>query len=751
VVDDLGLLIFATFATVCAGLAARAAQGRQRTAWICMTVGLAGWAIGEAIWCYYQLLLGMADAPFPSVADIAYLIFPIGASAALVLFPTGYSSQSRTRLLLDSLIIAGAIFEISWVFVLEDVWAAGGESHFALGLSLAYPLSDVVVVSVALLVLAKARTGQRLTLILLTAGALLNALSDTAFVYLTMRGTYSGGLTDVGYVAALAVLAMAALVSRQSAYNDETETWPATGSAAQWLPYAPLVVAGAVCTVRYLHEPRFTVIFLTSAFLMSAVLARQFVVVRQNRRLLETVADQALRDSLTGLANRALFHDRLTHALQLHQRDDLSVAVVSLDLDDFKSVNDNHGHPTGDALLVQVAHRLVDCVRTGDTVARLGGDEFAVLLEGSPHQSRLIANRVVHAFAEPFVIDRHELVMRPSVGLAVVTADPEISTEMLLKRADTAMYSAKRSRSGGVHTFTPEMHPLDSDESEDDGARLLDDLRRAIDNVDLTLVYQPKFNLCDGLIVGVEALVRWPHPELGLLGPDRFLPLVRRHGLVRSVTELVLAQALDDVADWRAHGVALPIAVNISAPSLSDLELPARIRRALVDRDIPPALLTVEITEDLLVDNIDRTRTVLDSLRSHGIRVAIDDFGSGYSALSYLRDLPIDEVKLDRQFIAPILVDPRSASIVRAVIDLSHDLGVTTVAEGVEDEQTAERLREYGCEVVQGYFCSPPVGASDILDLIRGVKPCCDGEDQVGRCSSGDTVALPLESRFSAP
>jgi EAL domain-containing protein (putative c-di-GMP-specific phosphodiesterase class I) len=341
--------------------------------------------------------------------------------------------------------------------------------------------------------------------------------------------------------------------------------------------------------------------------------------------------------------------------------------------------------------------------------------------------------------------------MRPSVGLAVVTADPEISTEMLLKRADTAMYSAKRSRSGGVHTFTPEMHPLDSDECDDDGARLLDDLRRAIDNVDLTLVYQPKFSLCDGLIVGVEALVRWPHPELGLLGPDRFLPLVRRHGLVRSVTELVLAQALDDVADWRTHGVELPIAVNISAPSLSDLELPARIRRALVDRDIAPALLTVEITEDLLVDNIERTRTVLDSLRSHGIRVAIDDFGSGYSALSYLRDLPIDEVKLDRQFVAPILVDPRSASIVRAVIDLSHDLGVTTVAEGVEDEQTAERLREYGCEVVQGYFCSPPVGASDILDLIRGVKPCCDGEDETGRCSSGDTVALPLESRFSAP
>ncbi|HZN83561.1 MAG TPA: bifunctional diguanylate cyclase/phosphodiesterase [Mycobacterium sp.] len=339
--------------------------------------------------------------------------------------------------------------------------------------------------------------------------------------------------------------------------------------------------------------------------------------------------------------------------MQLHQRDDQSVAVVSLDLNDFKSVNDSLGHPAGDALLVQVAQRLVDCVRTGDTVARLGGDEFAVLLEGRAHQSRLIAHRVVQAFDERFVVDGHDLLMRPSVGLAMVTADAKISTDTLLKRADTAMYAAKRSRSGDVHTFTPEMHRPDGNDCGGDGARLLDQLRSAIDNVDLTLVYQPKFDLRDGAIVGVEALVRWPHPELGMLGPDHFLPLVRRHGLIRSVTELVLAGALDDAADWRARGVEVPIAVNISAPSLGDLDLPGRIERALVDRDMSARSLTVEITEDLLVDNVDRTRTVLDDMRARGIRVAIDDFGSGYSALSYLRDLPIDEVKLDRQFITP--------------------------------------------------------------------------------------------------
>jgi diguanylate cyclase (GGDEF)-like protein len=423
------------------------------------------------------------------------------------------------------------------------------------------------------------------------------------------------------------------------------------------------------------------------------------------------------------------------------------VAVVSLDLDDFKHVNDSLGHLAGDTLLVEVGQRIVDCVRTGDTVARIGGDEFAILLEGSVYQSRLIANRVVHAFDERFVVDGRDVLMRPSVGLAMVGADEQITTDALLNRADIAMYSAKRTRSGSVHTFTPEMHQTTADDRDDGG--LLDQLRDAIDNVDLTLVYQPKFDLQDGSVVGVEALVRWPHPELGMLGPDRFLPLVRRHGLVRSVTELVLARALDDAAEWRARGVEVPIAVNISAPSLADLDLPNRVARALADRGVSANTLTVEITEDLLVDNIDRTRTVLDDLRRHGIRVAIDDFGSGYSALSYLRDLPIDEVKLDSHFVIPILVDRRAAAIVRSVIDLAHELGVRTVAEGVEDKETAELLREYGCETVQGYYCSPPVPATDIVDLIRGDQTCCD--DNIGCCGeSGQQVVLSLEAKYSA-
>ncbi|HEX7427122.1 MAG TPA: EAL domain-containing protein [Mycobacterium sp.] len=728
-VADYGLLVFAIFAAVCGALAARSANGRQRRAWICLTIGLAGWAGGEALWIFYERVLH--QFPFPSLADASYLLFPIGAGLAMVFFPIGCSGQSRTRFVLDGLIVAAALFEISWVLVLQDVYEAGGTSGFALALSLTYPVADIAILTLAVLVLARARTGRRTTLAMLTAGVVLMALSDSAFAYLTAHETYfSGHFIDIGWAAAFLTFGMAALISRR--VPQTAVVMPQVPSrVSMWLPYVPLVIAVLVCTPRYLPTPGLAPIYLSLALLMSAVMLRQFVVVRQNQRLLKMVTDQALRDTLTGLANRDLFNDRLMHAVQLHEHDNQSVAVLSMDLDDFKLVNDSLGHPAGDALLIQAAERLLGCVRTSDTVARVGGDEFAVLMEGLPELSRLVAHRVVAAFEEPFVIYGQQLLMRPSVGLAVASAaNPDLSADLLLKQADVAMYSAKRSKSGGLHTFTPDMALVDPNEfdlptestekSSERGAavRLLGELRHAIDHGDLTVFYQPKFDLRSGDVVGVEALVRWPHPKRGLLDPDHFLPLVRKRGLMRAVTDIVLTQALDDAAEWQAMGIGVPIAVNVFAPSLGDLDLPTHIASALAVRELSPEDLTIEITEDFLLDNIDRTRTVLERLRQRGIRIAIDDFGSGYSALWYLRELAIDEVKLDRQFIAPILVDARAAAVVRGVVDLAHVLGVTTVAEGVENAETAEKLREFGCEVAQGYFYSQPISAAAMMNRL---------------------------------
>lgn len=722
-------VLFAVFATVCAARAAVHATGRKRVAWLSIGIGVGGWVAGSLVWAYLELATDVP--PFPSLADVGYLMFPVGACIGLAVYPVGHVGHSRTRLVLDGLIAAAALFQISWVVVLRAAYEADDANRFAFGLSLAYPVCDLIVITVAVLVHTRARAGQRRTMTLLTLGVVVMALSDSAFVYLTAAGDYEyrpGRLVDVGYLVGLLFIGVAALVAVDEP-STESSTLRVPSRWALCLPYVPIAIAAAVCAPTNLHQPGMAALFFPTVVLVVAVLLRQFFVVRENRGLLHLVAEQALRDPLTGLANRALFNDRLSHAMQLHERDRQPVAVLSLDLDDFKLVNDNLGHPAGDQLLVLAAQRILGCVRAGDTVARVGGDEFAVLLEGRTEHSRQVARRLMASFDEQFVIDGHDLLLRPSIGLAVATGDDtHVSADALLKHADMAMYSAKRSRTGGVHTFDPETtrsRPAGTGKVGNAGTstvRLLGQLRNTIDHGGLSLVYQPKFGLCDGEFVGVEALVRWPHPERGLLGPDQFLPLVREYGLMRSLTDLVIERSLDDVAQWAADGFRVPMAVNMFAPSLCDPDLPDRIKRSLDERDLDPDLLTIEITEDLLLDDVDGTRQVLDALRERGTRVAIDDFGSGYSALGYLCELPIDEVKLDRQFIAPILDDTRAATVVRAVVGLAHDLGMTVVAEGVENEATATMLRDYGCDVAQGFHFSRPLTAAQLCNLLRGLR-----------------------------
>ena len=418
--------------------------------------------------------------------------------------------------------------------------------------------------------------------------------------------------------------------------------------------------------------------------------------------------------------------------MALRRRDDRVVAVVSLDLDDFKLINDSMGHPAADSLLVRVGERIASCVRPGDTVARLGGDEFALLLEGGADEAHLVCERVIAAFDTPFIIDGHDVLMRVSAGMAVtLLAETELAPEELVKRADIAMYFAKRSRTSTVHTFSSDMTLLDpsieevtntgENRSVGSGAaqvRLLGELRRTIDRGGLEMVYQPKLDLSTGRVAGVEALLRWPHPRLKVLRPAAFMPLILRHGLMRPVTDLVFKKVLDDAARWVSMGLEIPVAVNLFAPLLRDLQLPEAVSALLRERDLPTRLLTIEITEDLVLDEVGRVTGVLQQLRDDGVRIAIDDFGSGYSALSYLRDLPIDEVKFDRHFIASVATDARAAAVVSAVIDLNHNLGITVVAEGVEDAETADWLRAHGCDIGQGYFFGRPVPAAEIPGLV---------------------------------
>jgi diguanylate cyclase len=736
-VEDNGFVVLSSFATACAAHAAWRFRGRQRIASFCVAVGLAGWTVGSVLWAYYEWWLQVS--PFPSPADVAYLMLPVFVCIGLLIAPAGASGYTHTRLALDGFIVTAAFFQIGWLTMLGGLFDAGGASRFAVGLALAYPVTDLLVLTVAVLLLGRVRPPHRTALTLLTTGMALISIADGMFVYMNSHDDFTlTPYSSVGWALGLLLISLASLL-RPARVRGSVEGQQAVSQAAMWLPYVPIVIAMVAAVLRFGGVPGMPPALIASVLLIVLVLLRQFIVVAENRRLLAAVAAQAMSDPLTGLANRALFQDRLAHAVALHQRDEQAVAVLSLDLDDFKLVNDGLGHPAGDQLLVQVADRILASARSSDTVARIGGDEFVVLMEGDLVDAREVAHGVLRAFDEPFVIDGHDLLLRPSAGLAEASADdPALSPDRLMKQADVAMYSAKRSRTRGVHTYCPtDMPDVDepgnhrpaSDTAAYDSTvayQLLGQLRHAIDHQELTLAYQPKFDLVDGSIVGVEALVRWPHPERGLLAPDQFLQLVRDHGLMRPITELVLSLALDQIAAWRDLGLLVPVAVNVFAPSLSDLTLPETVQRALSDRGLPYEVLTVEITEDLLLGNHERTQLVIERLRACGVRVAIDDFGSGYSALSYLRELYVDELKLDRAFVTTVLDDRRAAAIVRAVIELARELGLTTVAEGVEDHETAVLLRDYGCEVAQGYLYSAPLAPPDMLSLLRSRRPAPD-------------------------
>ncbi len=718
IVDGLAFAAFGLYAAVCLTLAARAAQGRNRTAWTTMAVAFYLWAAGELTRALFTLVLHRSV--FPSPWDFLYLAFVVLVCVAFVLFPAEPAQGSRTRVLFDALIVAMSSFIVLWVVVLGNVYQARQVDSVIQGRALLYPLFVLFIFVAAVVFVARSGPGNRVVMWLLFGAVTLMAFSGITFAFLQGANRYHPGhLTSIGWVLAMSCFGAAALLSRRPRVPVPPSS--PQSSTVLWLPYVPLLLAGTIGPALAMTG----VLRIGVPVLMAFLCVRQVLSGWENRRLLTAAADQALRDPLTGLANRTLFQDRLAHAMALRRRDDRVVAVVSLDLDDFKLINDSMGHPAADTLLVRVGGRIAESVRPGDTVARLGGDEFALLLEGGVDEAHLVCERVIASFDTPFIIDGHEVLMRPSAGMAVtLQAETDLAPEELVKRADIAMYFAKRTRNSTVHTFSSDMTLLDpgieevtntgENRSVGSGAaqvRLLGELRRTIDRGGLEMVYQPKIDLRTGRIAGVEALLRWPHPRLKVLRPGAFLPLILRHGLMRPVTDLVFKKALDDAARWMAMGLDVPIAVNLFAPLLRDLQLPEAVSNVLRERDLPPRLLTIEITEDLVLDEVGRATGVLKQLRDDGIRIAIDDFGSGYSALSYLRDLPIDEVKFDRHFIASVATDDRAAAVVSAV------------AEGVEDAETATWLREHACDIGQGYYFGRPVPAAEIPGLVAQQAP----------------------------
>jgi diguanylate cyclase (GGDEF)-like protein len=670
------------------------AAGRRREVAL-LAAGASAFALGNTV-----LVLSLAGAyrlPVPSFADLGYLLFYPCVVAALVLFVRREHRVESGTVWLDS--VLGALAAAAVVAVLlGPAFDQTSRTFLSRSVSMAYPVFDLVLVAVVGAVAILQRRRVPLPLLLLLTGFVVFALADVEYDRRIAGASYVVG-TPLDALWAFG-LALMTFWARQPA-----EPRSATDHD---LPVALVVPAGAIAVALAVLVAGTT----TDVSRVAVALASLTIVVAGGRtqlafrhqRRVSDLRRLATTDDLTGLPNRRAFYD----AVEARLGDGEAGALLLLDMDKFKEVNDSLGHHVGDQLLADVGVRLSEHLRDGDLLARLGGDEFALFLVGDDRgQAETVADKVGEALLEPFRLGEIALTADVSVGIALA---PEHGSDLsvLLRRADIAMYAAKRARSG--HRVYHESDDADGDQR----LRTLQDLRTGLVEDQLTLHDQPKVDLGSGVVRGVEALVRWDHPTRGLLYPDSFLELAEEAGLMRPLTELVLGMALDQAADWHRAGRPLTVAVNLSASSLVENDLPERVDALLRARGLPATALQLEITEETLMADRDRARLILQRLRDAGVQISVDDFGTGYSSLAYLRELPINELKLDRSFVFPMADDARAAALVVSTIALVHSLGLRMVAEGVEDQIALDELTRNGCDEAQGFFLSRPLPAGQL-------------------------------------
>jgi diguanylate cyclase (GGDEF)-like protein len=475
------------------------------------------------------------------------------------------------------------------------------------------------------------------------------------------------------------------------------------------------IVVGFAATVLQMPQPVYTLVAaltLVYAFVLTRAVATHslHLVQRVTAQVESELA--AHTDALTGLPNRVAFREELNGALSRLARYGEGFGVFYIDLDDFKSVNDELGHAAGDELLAQSADRMKACLRDIDCVARLAGDEFAIVAAAikEPSQAMVVAERLVRSFSAPFNVGGTRIISHISIGIAIAPFDG-LDAETLLKKADTALYSSKRDRRGQFQFFQSEL-----DAQAQQKLAMERELREAIANRELYLEYQPFVDLRTRQIAGFEALLRWRHPQRGAVCPLDFIPVAEKTGMIQEIGEFVLGEALREAAGWPDH---LRISVNFSPEQFRSMSLLPVVLGLLKDSGLPPPRLEIEITESAAVAESQQAIAILQALRSAGVRIALDDFGTGYSSLNYLRKLPLDRIKIDRTFIADMLDAPECASIVKAVIGLAADLGMQVTAEGVETEVQFTFLKSLNCNEAQGYLISRPMAPADIRQLLE--------------------------------
>ncbi len=679
--------------------------GLARRGYLLLGAGCLLFTAGNLV--YVLWVADLDPVPAPSWADAGYLgSYPLLGAGMVVLARAELGQRLRDGLWLDGLtgLLGGA--SLGSVLGLRVILAQLSGSPAALAVNIAYPVGDLLLVSmvVGIIALRGGRPGP--TWWWLGCGLAFFAVGDSIYLARIAAGSYTVGTPlDLTWALGLTLIAVAGWCGR-----PDEQARRGSGRAAIALPVGASLAALAILIGgHWVAVPWYSVVLAGAALL--AALLRTAAAFHAAHLLVESRA-QARTDDLTGLGNRRGFYERAQAAVEAAGPAG-PVSLLLLDLDRFKEINDSLGHHVGDGLLRQVGQRLAGGLRPGDGLARLGGDEFVIVLNGAPAALALdVAARLTEELSRPFQLEQTSLQVTASIGVAT-RPDHALDVPGLLQCADVAMYQAK-STSGGTRLYDPVR-----DEQARDRLTTISELRAALDSDALILHYQPQVDVLTGAVLGVEALVRWQHPERGLIPPDQFLPLVEQTGLMPVLALHVLDRAVAQCAQWRLDGLDLTVSVNLSASNLLDEQLPNRVATVLTRHGVPATALVLEVTENVLMVDPHRATRTLTVLHELGVRLSIDDYGTGYCSLAYLRDLPVDELKLDKSFLVDVTPGSRASSIVRSTIELSHALGLRMVAEGVEDDAALQLLRANHCDVAQGYLFTRPLPAEDLTSWLR--------------------------------
>ena len=857
-VDDIGEFVIAFVAAAACVFTAVRHRGRTRLAWALIAGSAFAWGAGQVVWSYFELLKGQL-APFPSLADLGYLAAMPLAIAGVLCFPSAPSRVvSRTRTIVDGLLIAGSLLIISWSTVLGAVYHAASVGLAGDLLGLAYPIGDVVIGTMVVILAARAPRATRLPLYLLAGGLVANLLADSGFAYLTATNQYATtNAIDAGWVAGYLLIGIAALCAASTPVLTAGAERP-PDRPGLLLPYVPVVAAAAAAAIERVRvgslEP---VVFWSLLAVTVLVLIRQYLALTDNlilnrqlainaaelskgqehfRSLVQNSSDvitliggdgliryqsasverilgyseaelvgmpfgdlvhaddrlqvlrkideainiagpslalecrlrrkddsycstevtitnllevpavrglvlntrdvserkaleaklshQAFHDPLTDLPNRAAFRIHLEHALDGER--ERRIAVLFLDLDEFKAVNDTLGHDIGDKLLAAVGARIASTLRPGDTVARLGGDEFAVLLKNMEDEqiAARVADRIIRQFIAPFGIGGKQIAIHASIGIAGLVSGQEAAEE-LIRNADVAMYIAKSKGKARYVEYDASLAGAALHLME-----LEADMHRALAEKQFVIDYQPVVMLESGAIHSAEAHVRWRHPERGLLAAPDFISVAERGGLIVELGRWALQQAARDARRWQVRYPSTPlmgISVNLYARQLQRPELISEVMDAVDAAGLDPHSLILELTESVLMADRQPVGQVLQELRERGFRVALDDFGAGYSSLGRLRDFSVDILKMDRSFVGGIGQGITDSAILRAITGIANTLGLMTIAEGVDRPEQLAALNAMGCHAGQGVYLSKTVDFEGMEALLASCIPSSSG------------------------